>query len=123
MNSFEPRIMPFVRQKIEKEKEEARARKADRKKRALFTAYEQVDLIFGKPLSVLNSVKIISFPLDVCWSEEIVFSIDTFVFRYKWSVVKDKRRLYIKSKKWYRNWYNTQYSAKVFKELVDKGKI
>lgn len=124
--------MSYVTQKIEADEKIKKEIEADRKKKALFKAYEQIDRIFGKPLSVFSVAKVVSFYNDI-EKGEVIFSIDTFVFKYKYAVeyaggfflssIPEKNILYVKSNKWYRGWYNLHYSAKRFKELVDKGKI
>lgn len=132
MDNFEYRILPFVRTKIENDEEAARARAAEKKKEALLSAYEQVDRIFGKPLSALSCVTILTFRSSI-YGKEIEFAIDAFKFRYVHHAKilgnvflhtkPDRDILYVKSKKWYRGWYNTFYSATRFVKLIESGKI
>lgn len=115
MENFEPRIMPYVRQKVEADKKRDEFR---RKREALLTIYREIDRLFGKPLSAFSFAKIVSYSCD-----KVVFTIDMFTFKYRYYPHSDRKSLYVKSKKWYRRWYNLDYSAARFKELVDKGKI
>jgi hypothetical protein len=116
--------MSYVRQKVAKDEEKKRKIEFARKKEALFIAYEQLDKIFGKPLSAFDIAKIVSFDANY---GKVVFTVDTFTFKYKYIPPKNfapsVSLLLVKSNVWYKRWYNTDYSAKRFKELVDKGKI
>jgi hypothetical protein len=123
VGNLEPRIMSYARQKIENNKVEFKDKVFKEKKKTLFEAYKQVDKIFGKPLSAFDVVTVISV-YEYRNYKEIVFAIDNFTFRAKIDYdFINKSSLAVKSKVWYRRWYNTFYSAEVFKELVDKGKI
>ena len=51
MENFEPRIMPYVRQKIANDAEITRIRKQKADKEILFEVYRQIDKLFGKPRS------------------------------------------------------------------------
>lgn len=127
MKNLEPRIMSFVRQKIANDKEIERIRKEKADKEILFNVYHQLDRIFGKPLSAFQVATVIAHSnKSRGWksSEQTMFVVDDFVFLHvRYTSYFDQSTLYVKSKKWYRTWYDTEYSAEKFLQLVEKGKI
>lgn len=127
MENFEPRIMPYVRQKIANDAEITRIRKQKADKEILFEVYRQIDKLFGKPLSAFQAATVLSHTRrGFGWKshELTTFTVDAFTFKYVRFLYYDfSGALYVKSKKWYRNWYNTEYSAEKFLQLMEKGKI